>query len=461
MDNFHADDISAVAKTLTQLDTPDFGANEGETDPLARRVYLGLSGEPAASGDGLRLTFVDPDATAGRAGLKVDDILLMVDQETVSSMPELITIAQSRRAGRDVRFSILRSGEPRSIETTLRPRTVETAKGLIVSYDSVEIDGGRSRIITYRPDTQEPLPTVFYLQGFSCASIDFGGEDDNPIRRFVEDLAREAFVVVRQEKQGLGDSLSQTPCEQITFDEEVAAFSKGADWLKQQPFVDTDQIFFFGHSLGGVTAPALAEEHKPRGIITYGAPSRRWFKYQLDVFNEQPIVLGRSQRLARENASIGIPFFRDVMTTQKPWSEIAAAHPKAIEKEILLTRGQSILGRDFTFLRTLNSFDIEAAWRNYAGDVLALHGSYDIHVISDKDARNLVSLVNTKGRGRASMRILEGAEHGFSRPEGSFKKYIQAARFGRWTASNALATYDPRIAVETANWIRTVLDDGR
>lgn len=427
-------------------------------DTLARRGYFGLGGEPAKDEEGLTLTYVDPVATAGIAGLEEGDVLVSVNAIRVASMADLIAIAGTLRAGVDVRFEVGRGGEQKSFETGVLGRPMEQSEGLIVSYDSVEIEGGRSRIITYRPDTDTPLPTVFYLPGFNCGSLDSGGGADNTIRRLIEDLARAGYVVVRQEKPGIGDSISATRCEDLTFDQEAASFSRGAEWIKRQPFVDPDKIFFFGHSLGGVAAPALAEAHQPRGIITYGAPSRRWFEYKKDVFNEQPKVLGRDPSISQQRAEIGIPFFRDVMTTQKPWSEIASTHPEAIETEISLTRGQTILGRDFNFLRTLNGFDIESAWRAYPGDVLALHGSYDIHVISSKEARNLVSLVNDQGVGRASLRVLEGAEHGFSRPDGVKKEYIMALRFGKWTASKALETYDPRIAQETAKWINQILE---
>jgi len=425
---------------------------------LARRAYLGLAGEENGAVDGLRLTFVDDKATAGLAGLQVGDILHRVDGDAVSSMQKLIEIVQTKRAGGRVRFSISRSGQPLSLHATLQPRAQESADGLIVSYDSVAIEGGPSRIITYRPRTQDALPALFYLPGFSCASIDFGGVGDNPIRRFVEDIARRGFVVVRQEKPGLGDSVSTKRCEDLSFDEEVASFSKGVDWIKGQDFVDPDKVFFFGHSLGGVTAPALAAQHSPRGIITYGAPSRRWFEYKLDVFNEQPILLGRDPQAAAQRATIGIPFFRDVMTTRMPWPEIVKAHPEAIGQQIFSTKGQSILGRDFTFLRTLNAFDIEGAWRAYQGDVLALYGTFDIHVISDKDARNVVKLVNEDGGERAMMRVIKGAEHGFSNPNGTLDDYIRAMRFGQWTAEMALERYDPRLAEESVRWMERVLD---
>ncbi|MEM6901563.1 MAG: alpha/beta fold hydrolase, partial [Pseudomonadota bacterium] len=439
-----------------QLIAKTGGSDAG--DPLMRRGYFGLGGEPTKDETGLTLTFVDPKATAGAAGLEEGDVLLSVNESPVASMADLIAIAGSQREGMDVRFVAARGDERMALDTSVLGRPLEQSEGLIVSYDSVEIEGGRSRIITYRPDTDTPRPTIFYLPGFSCASHDFGGGPDNTIRRFVEDLAHAGYVVVRQEKPGAGDSISATRCEEMTFDQEAASFSKGAEWIKRQPFVDPDKIFFFGHSLGGVTAPALAEEHLPRGIITYGAPSRRWFEYKKDVFLEQPKVLGRDPEASQKLAEIGIPFFRDIMTTQMPWAEIAAAHPEAIATQISLTRGQTILGRDFTFLRTLNAFDIETAWRTYPGDVLALHGSYDIHVISNNDARNLVLLVNDQGVGRASLRVLEGAEHGFSRPGGLKKDYIMALRFGKWSASKALETYDPRIARETARWINEVIE---
>lgn len=425
-------------------------------EPLPRRAYFGLSGEPDAASDGLRIIFVDPNATAGAAGFREDDILLSLNGDRVASMQDLIVLARMVRAGDDVQFTIKREG----VETTLSAPTVERpreeADGVIVEYGAVDIANGRSRTVIYRPPGDGPFPALFYIQGFSCGSIDFGGASESTIRLFAEDVARAGFVVFRQEKHGVGDSVSETPCVDVDFKTEVDAFASGYAALQSNPYVDASNVFVFGHSLGGMIAPAFFDRHAPRGVIVYGSPTRRWFEYTIDVYEKQPALIGRNERSAKEKAKIAIPFLKDVMTTDLGWPEIEARHKEAIKRGVSAVEGRRILYRDFTFLRTLNQFDVAAAWRGFSGDALSVYGTYDIQVISEEEARRLLDLVGADGQGSAELLVLEKADHGLSRIELSFRDYALKVRKGEWTGADAAARYDGRIAAKTVEWMDAI-----
>ena len=423
---------------------------------LSRRAYFGLGGETDKSNTGLLVTFIGDDATAARAGIQENDVITSINETAIASMADLVAVARSIRASDPVRFVVERDGRKQTMTSIAVERARETVDGLIIEYGQVDIENGTSRTITYRPQGEGPFPALFYLQGFNCASIDFGGGGDDPIRRFIEDVARSGFVVFRQEKHGAGDSISNVPCTDVDFGHEVNAFSNGLTALSALPYVDQDAVFLFGHSLGGVTAPVLARFHHIRGIASYGAPSRPWFDHIVDVFEIQPGLIGRDEKASKEKAKYGVPFLKDVMTTQMPWDAIEQKHPEAIKRKIFAVEGEYILWRHFSFLRTLNQVDIEDAWRSFHGHVLSIYGTYDIQVVTDRDARHTVELVNG-GKGKASFLELENAEHGFSHINGEFMDYARKLRFGEWKRSDALAAYDARIAQEVISWMQATL----
>ena len=428
----------------------------GDQELLKRRAFLGVGGEATRAASGLRLTYVDEAATAGVAGLRPGDVLLSVNDKPVAGMDALVAAAGTVRAGDEVTFEIERAGTALTLSARATPRARETSDEFVVEYTQVKIKDGLSRVMIYRPEGSGRYPALFYLQGFNCASIDFGGRADDPIRRFAQDVVRAGYVVVRQEKHGVGDSLSAQPCDEVDFDTEVAAFAKGYEMIAQLPYVDPAAVFLFGHSLGGATAPALTKAHDPLGIITYGAPSRPWGDYLIDVLELQPAILGVSPRRAKERVRIGTPYVHDLMNQDLSWEEIAMRNPEAVREGIFRTQDEKVFNRDFRFLRTLGAFDIEQAWRAYDGNILAVFGTYDVHVISDTDARHLVSLVNDQGTGQAKLLILNNAEHGLSKFDGSREAYVEQLVKGGWTQSVALAAYDPRIAAETVNWMNEV-----
>ena len=58
----------------------------------------------------------------------------------------------------------------------------------------------------------------------------------------------------------------------------------GLNYSLKMPEIDSENIFLFGHSLGGVTAPLIAAEVPVRGIINYGSVATTWYEYLLRKF---------------------------------------------------------------------------------------------------------------------------------------------------------------------------------
>ena len=72
--------------------------------------------------DGPLVERVFPDMAAERAGLRVNDIIVMIDSQAVPSRRELIDTIKEKRPGEGVRVDYLRDGEARSTKVTLSRR---------------------------------------------------------------------------------------------------------------------------------------------------------------------------------------------------------------------------------------------------------------------------------------------------------------------------------------------------
>jgi len=75
-----------------------------------------------ADSDGVRLSQVDGDGPADRAGLQVDDVVTAIDQQPVTTSEELIVAVRTHRPGDQVTLTYERGGQQRTAEVTLGSR---------------------------------------------------------------------------------------------------------------------------------------------------------------------------------------------------------------------------------------------------------------------------------------------------------------------------------------------------
>jgi uncharacterized protein len=116
------------------------------------------------------------------------------------------------------------------------------------------IKQGYIRTIVNKPEGEGPFPAVFYLQGYTCASID-NLAPTSTLKQLIEGLVEKGYAVFRMEKPGVGDSYNLPDCMHIDYETEINAFKKGLENLQEISFVDKSNIFLFGHSLGGNCSP--------------------------------------------------------------------------------------------------------------------------------------------------------------------------------------------------------------
>jgi serine protease Do len=88
---------------------------------------------------GAEVNFVDPDAPAGKAGMKEHDVILSMNGTSVESAAQLRRMIKETPAGRVVTFGISRDGQPVTLKVQLAEKSGEYALGSKMKDFHVEV----------------------------------------------------------------------------------------------------------------------------------------------------------------------------------------------------------------------------------------------------------------------------------------------------------------------------------
>lgn len=400
------------------------------SDSLPRHGLLGAA--VTAKGGAIVVTQVLPDSASAAAGIETGDKIVSVDGTPVSTTQEFLSLVR-RPAGKSVRLIILRDGVKIEKDIVMRAPPDETGPGVNTLYESVPIDGSLRRELVTAPDgSHGRLPGVFLIGGIGCYTVDTANAQD-PYRNVAQDLSRHGFVVLRLEKSGIGDSQGP-PCATVDFDTEFHSYDVALQAFIKDTSVDPKRVYLFGHSIGSVIAPRLAEAHKVAGIIIAEGVGVNWFQYEL-LNTRRQLALGGST-----------PTQVDDGVTLKEF----CMHRYLIEKEAL---NQLLTERpacsDYTqypvgaaYMQQIAALNIAQPWTKLDVPVLAIYGLADF-VTAESDHR---TIVNANHPGYATLDIIPNMNHDLS---------IAASQEEFWSqfVNGTAMTYNPAFSDAVLAWL--------
>lgn len=91
-----------------------------------RKPRLGVSIQDVAEGKGVKVTDVDDESAAEKAGLKKNDIITSIDGKTVNSVDELRTAVKDLKEGSSIKVSYHRNGKAETATVSF-PKRLKTA----------------------------------------------------------------------------------------------------------------------------------------------------------------------------------------------------------------------------------------------------------------------------------------------------------------------------------------------
>lgn len=440
-----------------------------EAQTLARKGMIGVAtkvlDEATAKannlkvGEGLVVTVVVPNSTVEQLGVKVGDIITSVNQKTFGRPEELIAFAQTIYEGDSLEINLISNGEKSTKKGAAKPKPKETSDYADIRYDAVDFELGTLRTITHIPKGKSgKLPTIFYLQGYPCSSQEFQPNSPSALKRALDDWTKAGYVVFRVERPNMGDSRTKKDCRDTDYDEELAGNIAAYKKLLKEDFVDTSNIFLFGHSLGSVTAPLLAETFQPKGIIVYGVVLRSWFEYFIDIYRIQTTYNGvprvDSERIARDLIPILYEWLENGKSPdelkQNPEFKAILESPNAP----LNNSGNYFFGRHYNFWHTMNQKHLAEAWSKVTGKVLAVYGEFDVQAINSTDAENIAKVVNETHPGNGEFLLLPKTEHIFLKAN-SYQEVTEISASGR-LGQAINEKYNPEVGIKTVEWMEKV-----
>lgn len=407
-----------MALLLAMLTIPAF------SEILPRRAFLGVHLLNVCDSvailhkldktTGIRVVQVVDHSTAMAIGLQPHDIILEANGKPVTGVGEFVTGISRRQEGDSIIVTISRHGQPIIKRGVMTGFPKETSPHASVIYDQVPFEDGYARTIIHRPHATGKHPAFFFIQGGNCMSMDNLG-DHLAHKKLLEGISERGYVVIKTEKAGVGDSRSSRNCSDVSFFDEVALFSASYNALANHDFIDLDNVFIFGHSMGGVQAPLLQKDFAPRGIIVFGTVARPWFEYHIEVTRKQRLMLGQDYLINEDNHEQSIRFFYRFMIEKESPEQLLQDPDMAeyMRRHFGYSEGGYMHGRHYTFWQQLQDTKPFRAWSQVDAYVLALHGDGEFVALNPYEPQLIADIVNHYNPGKASFKTVPNVDHGF------------------------------------------------
>ena len=389
-------------------------------DSVFKRVKL-------KSDKGALVQFIVPKTTSDILGVKPYDFITKCNNIVIQSTPSLIQLAKQFKDGDSISITLLRNNKQIVLSGLVKGKPYEASDKINITYGDFKYEDGYIRTIFKKPITQKSKGTVYFVHGIPCYSLD-NMQANDPTKLAIDAMVERGYNVYYIEKKGMGDSYSNIPCEAIGFDKELDVFKEGYKNLLSLKDIDTSHIFIFGHSLGGVTAPLLAEQFHPKGVVVYGTVFKPWGEYLKDALIYQAALYGENMDSLKKMVSQMEPTFNELFVNRKTARELSKdtnhlnVLQQALDYNVITNLGLS--GRTIEFHEEINSHDVAEAWKNSNTNVFAIYGESDIAANNSLDHEALIKHVNKYNPGKGKFLLMPKTNHMFQEI-GTMDDYIK------------------------------------
>jgi pimeloyl-ACP methyl ester carboxylesterase len=414
----------------------------------ARKASVGILGSPAS--EGIRVDTVYPNTTAVLLKLKKNDIIVSLNNTETSTPEKYNAVASQLRTGDKLDVKFLRNGKLLSGSCKALMRPYETSETVDIIYDWVKFRNGQLRAITRKPKGKNNLPCILLIPGYGCGSIE--NYKNNYNGRIINEWLKNGYAVVTIEKSGMGDSYGCAPCTEVDLATDIESFDAGYAYMEKLDFIDKNNLFIWGHSMGGVIAPEIAKKHQPKGVMVFGTVFRPWSEFLLEMHRVQKPLL---ENMSFEQTEL---FVRQI---QKVYYEFFVLKKSRIElynnpeyREIVKSEleykdnSTNMWGRHWRFWQQLDSLNLAQSWTRTNCPVLVINGGSDYEQCAPIEPILIEQTVNAAHPGYATRKQIDDLDH-FMMKSNSFKEAVDNFKSQGYAKGN----FNPRIAEETVNWL--------
>ena len=387
--------------------------------------------------------------------LQENDLILSIGERGFQSADEFIDRFMGYEPGKEIQLTVLRGKKKLALKAKVVARPYETDDNAAVIYDEAPYKGGQLRVIINKPFKQEKMPAMLFIPGYTCTSID-ELSNDHPYKRIVDAYVDAGYVTLRIEKSGLGDSRNTPPCTSCDLLDEVENFEAGLIKLKSLAYVDTNQIIIFGHSMGGIIAPAISARHQVAGVVVYGTTAKSWFEYQLEMYRVQNALAGMNP-IEVEQSVVAQYDLNYRYFVRKEKLEDIAKDPKddSLLRALWEYDGNGkIYSRNAEYWRQIQDYPHLQHWKNTRAKVLVQFGESDFQAFSRSDHQQIVNTVNHFHPGNATLMAYPGTDHFFAK-SGTMQEAYD--KFANGQIQQLFDEYNRDVGLSAVQWSNEVV----
>lgn len=245
-------------------------------------------------------------------------------------------------------------------EVTNLPINVKTQDGLILEGN-----------IAFGDTTKQKSPLVIFVHGSGVSDRDESIGPNKPFRDLSQGLAQQGIASIRYDKRGFDYSqIENKVSDSLTiYVETINDAIDAVKLAKDFSFIDTNNIFICGHSLGAMCAPKIAELcPRIKGIVMLAGPA----KSLIDVLPEQ----------ARYIALLDdtITAIEEMQLNQNKWLVEKLRDPKEFKKLPKMMLG----GTTYKYWQSIDKLNQLQSAKNLTIPIFILNGENDFQVIMDE-----------------------------------------------------------------------------
>jgi uncharacterized protein len=399
--------------------------------------------------EGLKVIQIAGGTSKG-LNLQVDDVVLTINKKKYASASEVSAFITSQKENAPIEVVVSRKGKQQTIKGKTIGKPRETNAICDIIYDQVPFRNGKLSVIINKPKKEGKHPAVLFVPGYTCSSLDNLPENYS-YSRIIKAYSDAGFVVVRVEKSGLGDSQNTPECSSMDLKDEIENFQVGLDKLKTLPYVDLKNVFIFGHSMGGIIAPALASKNELKGVIVNGTTAKSFFEYTLEM-NRLQLMLAKPDAFEYEKqCRLQTDIAYEYYILKKPIQEIASSEERkaALKADWQWDGGDRIFSRNQEYWRQIQEIPLLDYWKNTKAKVLVQFGGTDFQAFSKADHEQIVYTVNQFNPGNAELMIFPEADHLWAKI-GTMQKAFDLYAAGKY--NELFDMYDTSIGEKTVEW---------
>lgn len=376
----------------------------------ARKALMGATG--TFTENGMTIDSVTKDGTVYAAGVRKGDVISAINGTELKDQQAYNTFVSGVRTGDEITVTFMSNGKQKTKKVKALMRPYETSELADVYYDWVSYGQCKLRAVTRKPKNKTKAPAVLLVPGYNCGSVE--NYSTGIYKHLINEWLKNGYIVVTVEKSGMGDSYNCTPCSQADLVTDIQTFDAAYRYMEALPYADKNNLFIWGHSMGGIIAPEIAKKHNPKGVIAYATVFRPWAEFLPEMHRVQFPLDGHSYEKTEQDVRlihrIYDDFFHDKKTVQQLYD--VPEYKDLVVREFGYKKGsEDLWGRHYRFWQQIDSLDMAGAWSGVQCRVLSVFGGADFIACSELEHQLITRTVNAVHPGNATHITIPDIDH--------------------------------------------------